>query len=359
MKSEGAEYGYASAVSRIQCRMNPYGPQHQHYATSHATPLSPDLYPTYRHSSLSAYQPIKYYPVSSYSDFADESLDYGIHTSNYVMNQEGITIPYSTIGSTRVWSQPQLSKNNSLFVEQDSSYSHCQPPYSNNLPYRPNINSEAKSLSLLSMATALSPSVNSTDRVLPVPSPAYRTAQMAGPYRSAETSLPLSQMQYGTFNNNGMMSTNMMDAVKALTSNAASESSPMSSNYLPLSSSPPESVPSSQMSFGAQSVSSTNQQNHDGYTTSHESSQHSLYQQGNNSSGNLDSYGPSSGSNRPSISSPNGEDSQSISNHGYGSLVNGNCYIPPVSNQPSYPAPPMVPSEPPSQVITRQSVTAT
>jgi hypothetical protein len=97
------------------------------------------------------------------------------------------------------------------------------------------------------------------------------------------------------------------------------------------------------MSFGNHSV-STSSQNHDGYTPSHETSQHSLFQH-NNSSNDMGSYGPSSsGSHRPSISSQNnGEDSQSQAGNSSAPLVNGYHYQPPpVSTQTSYQAPPMV-----------------
>jgi hypothetical protein len=363
MKNEGADFGFdpSAAVSRVHCRMSPYGPQHQSY-TPHITPLGTDSFPPYRHNSLSAYQPIKYCGISSYGDFTDENVDYGMHTSNYsLMNQEPISIPYSSIGSARGWSQSQLPKSNSLFVEQDSSYNHCQlPSYSNPFPYRPNTNTESKGLALHSMATALSPSVSSNDRVLPAPAPiSFRTAQVAGPYlrSTMENNFPVSQAQIHSYTNNGLMSTHMINAVKALSSSSSTESI-ASSSYLPLSSSPPESVPSSHMSYGSHSVSSS-QQNNDGYTPGPESSQQSLFHQPNNSSDNVGSY--STSSTRRSTGSHVGEDEQPLANNGNGSLVNGHYYIPPVSNQ--YPIPPVGPTDrsdmqhAPAPI--RQSVTAT
>lgn len=364
MKNDGAEFGYdsAAAVSRVHCRTSPYGPQHQPY-TPHVTTLGPEGFPPYRHNSISAYQPIKYYGISSYGDFAEDNVEYGMHASNYsIMNQEPpISTPYTSIGSARTWGHPQLQKSNSLFVEQDTSYTQL-PSYSNPFPYRPNISPDSKSLSLHSMASALPPSTNGTDRVLPAPA-SYRTAQVAGPYlRPIENNITISQQpMHSTCSNNGLMSTHMINAVKALSASSASESSSISSTYLPLSSSP-ESVPSSQMSFGTHSVSST-QQNHDGYTPSHDAPQQSLFQHANNSTGDVGSYSTSC-SNRRSISSNNGEDSQPLSNNGngIGSLMNGYCYIPPVSTQ--YPHPPIVsahqesmPSTAPP--IARQPVSAT
>lgn len=362
MKSDAAEFGYdsAAAVSRIHCRMTPYGPQHQPY-TPHITSLGPDGFPSYRNNSLSAYQaPLKYYGISSYGDFADENVDYGLHASNYsIMNQERVGIPYTSLGSTRAWNQPQIPKNSSLFMEQDSSYSHGQLPY--HIPAYPNpirsaVSPESNSLSLNGMPTA-PPAPNGTDRVLPAPA-SYRAAQMGGSYlRSIESILPMSQppMHYS---NNGLMSTSMMNAVKALNTSSVSENSSMSSTYLPLSSSP-DSGSSSQISFGSQSVSS-GQQNHDGYTLDHESSQqHTLYQHHDNSSDNLAYVPSSSGSNRPSISSQNGDESQSLpSNNGGGPLPNRHYYIPPVSTQASYPVPPMIAMEPAAPVIPRQPVSA-
>lgn len=363
MKNE-PEFGYdsASAVSRVHCRVSPYGPQHHAY-NSHATSLGQDGFPSFRHNSLSAYQiPVKYYGIPSYGDFSEEPPDYGMHASNYsIMAQEPISIPYINAGTTRGWSQPQMSKSNSLFVEQDSSYNHCQLPFHTTAyPVRPAISPESKSTSLNGMSTALPLPVNGTDRVLPAPA-SYRLTQTGGSYvervRSNDV-LPMSQppMHYS---NNGLMNTSMMNAVKGLNATATSENSSLSSSYLPLSSSP-DSVPSSQMSFGAQSVSST-QQTHDTYTPSLESSQHSMFHHRNNS-GELDIYGTSSASShRPSVSSQaNGEESQSLSNNSNsGSLVNGSghYYVPP-TNQLSYPAPPMVTMEPVALAIPRQSVSA-
>jgi hypothetical protein len=363
MKSDAAEFGFDSAatVSRIHCRISPYGPQHQPY-TPHITPLGPDGFQPYRHNSISAYQPIKYYGISSYGDFADENVEYGMHSSNYsIMNQEPISIPYTSVESTRGWNQPQLPKSNSLFVEHDTSYNHGHlPSYSNAFPYRPNISPESKSLSLNGMSIALPAPVNGADRVLPAPA-SYRAAPVAGSYlRSSESPLPMAQSPIH-FNNNSLMSINLINAVKALNSGAASENASMPSAYLPLSSSPPESVPSSHMSFGTDSVSSS-QQNHDGYTHSLVHSQQSLFHHSNSSSGDIGSYGSSSSSaNRPSISSQNGEDSQQPpSTNSGGSLVNGYCYIPPASTQGSCPAPSMVTTNmQPAPVISRQPVSAT
>ena len=360
LKNDGNDFNYDSsttAVSRVHCRMSPYGPSHPSY-NPHVAPLGPDAYSSYRHTPLSAYQPIKYYGISSYNDFADENVDYGLPASNYsIINQESIGIPYTSIGSTRAWAQPQAPKTGSLFVE-DSSYNHL-PSYSN-LPYRPNMNPESKSLSLHSMANALSPSVSGTDRVLPAPAPVhYRTPQVAGSYlRSAENTLPVSQT---AMFNNGLMSTQMVNAVKALSASSSNESM-ASSTYLPLSSSPPESVPSSHMSYGTHSVSSA--QNHDSYSHS-QASQQPVYSHTNHSSSDVNNYAISQPSNSPhrlSISSLNGDESQTPSNNRTGSLVNGYIYNPPTSDLASYPVPqPIIPirEQPAPPPIQSQSVPAT
>ena len=133
MKSDGTDFGYdsAAAVSRIHCRMSPYGPQHQSYAP-HVTALGPDGYP-YRQNSLSAYQKplMSYYGIPPYAEFAEESPNYEMHASNYpIMSQEPLAIPYPSAGNIRSWnSAPQLQKSNSLFVEQESSYNHGQLPF--------------------------------------------------------------------------------------------------------------------------------------------------------------------------------------------------------------------------------------
>jgi hypothetical protein len=363
MKSDAAEFGYdsAAAVSRIQCRISPYGPQHQPYTPTHVTPLGADGYPQYRHNSLSAYQmPTKYFYPASYGDFGDENTDYGMPASSYsFMNQEPMTIPYSGAGSTRAWSQPQIPKSNSLFMEQDSSYSHAQLPYTYSI--RPNISPESKGLSMSGISASLPGTINGNDRVLPYPAPApSRPAQVGPTYlRSTDIIPPMTQPSVH-FSNHGLMHNNMVNAVKALNAGASSENSSISSTYLPLSTSP-DSIPSSQVSFATNSISSR-QQNHESYTPAHETQQHSLYQHPDDSSENL-SYGPSSsGSNRPSISSQaNAEDSQPLStNNSGGSLVDGRTYFPLASTQASYAPPPMIPVDMHSAapIISRQSVSA-
>ena len=367
MKSDSGDFDYDStaAVSRIHCRMSPYGPQHQPYSP-HVTPLGSDGYP-YRNNSLSAYQmPLKYYNIASYGDFADESVDYGMHASTYpIMNHDPINIPYSA-GNMRSWTQgPQDQKNNSLFVEQESSYNHGQLPFhSNTFPIRTTISPESKSLSLSGISTSLPAPINGTDRVLPFPNSNCPAPIGPSYLRSTESLLPISQSQI-QYTSNGMMNAGMMNTVKALNTSTASENVSNSSTYLPLSSSP-DSVPSSQMSFGNRSVSSSSQ-HHDGYTASHEISQHSLFHH-NNSSNDMSSYGPSSSSShRPSISSQNNdEDSQSHVGNGSAPLVNGYHYQPPpVSTQTPYQAPPMISDAremPPAASLTiqpRLSVSAT
>ena len=143
MKGDAAEFGYdsAAAVSRIHCSMRPYGSQHHQPYTPHVTTLGPDGYP-YRQNSIAAYQkPLMYYGTPSYSEFADENVDYGMPTSNYsIMNQEPLSNPYVSAGSIRSWQAPQLQKsNNSLFMDQEPSYNHGHLPSHSNAMVQPMI----------------------------------------------------------------------------------------------------------------------------------------------------------------------------------------------------------------------------
>ena len=345
MKNDGNDFGYDSATSallRFQCRTSPFGPQSQSY-NPHGSPLNSDTSLSHRHSSFSAYQPFKYYGTSSYGEFTDENVEYGMPTSNYpIINQGSTTIPYASVGSARGWAHAQLPKSNALFVEQDSSYGHCPlPSYSTPLTYRPSVNSELKSSSLHSMSNALSPAVIGTDRVLPAPATGpCRVAQGTSSYhRATDNSLPMSQATM--YSDSSPMGISMVNAVKALSGGSASDSM-ASSTYIPLSSSHIESVPSSQISYGSHCLPYV-QHNDGSYTESHDG-HHSLYQSSNNTSGETSNYSISQtsssiSSHRPSISSQSGDDGRSQANNASGSLVNGYQYTPPAADHGSYPTP--------------------
>src|SRR4051794_7765229 len=117
------------APSRVQCRTGPTGPQF--YAQPVA--LGPDGFP-YRHQSLSAYSyPLKahqaYYGIPSFPEFADDTVDYLQGASYPLMNPDSVSIPnYAISNAGRGWnSDAQIPKlSNTLFVDQDSSYSQAQ-----------------------------------------------------------------------------------------------------------------------------------------------------------------------------------------------------------------------------------------
>jgi len=339
MKSDAADFGYdsAPAVPRTSCRMIQYGTQT--YAPQPIA-LGPDGFP-YRHSSLSyPYQGKGYYGMPSYSEFADENIDYGLQSASYqLLTQEHVNMAsaYSSSGSGRGWTPaPQLPKTTPLFLEQEPAYSHGQMPYSSNgYALRPTISPESKAMSLNSMAGSLPvpPPINGTDRVLPFP--AHRSSYV----RSSEGMIPTPQsgrnleciQPY-----NGLIGNNIMSNSKGINTNSVSENGNISSSYISLPQSSPEAIPATHINYGTPNLSSSQQQNEMYNPGGHDR----LYNSNSNSSSEdlrSGSYGiVSPGSKRPSQSS---QTDGTMSSPSPGTLANGHSYVP--YHQQSYPAPPM------------------
>jgi hypothetical protein len=322
MKSEAGGYDYdLSAGSRLNCRMVPCGPP--------AYGMGMDLY-QYRNNSLPTYQfpinPIKsYYP---YNDF-EENVDYDLQGSSYSMlPAEHLAMPNYTTSAGRGWTTPtpQLPKN-SLFLEQaDSAYSHGQLPYhsSSSFPLRPTISPEPKSLSLHGLTSSLPTPLTTNDRMLPIPA-ANRQSQ-GSLLRTPDSFQPLSQPAYQPYN--GLMSVSTLSGLKNI-SNATPHESP----YIPMSSSSPESLPSSQMIYSSGQI--LNSQSQEMYQPN---PNNSLFTSGESSES---SYGHSSpNSKRGSQSSHATNTDGPLPSQSNGSLVNGRTYVP-SPYQPSYPPPPI------------------
>lgn len=238
---------------------------------------------------------------------------------------------YIGANNGRSWTPtPQISKNSSsLFLDQDQTYTNGQYA-TTTYPIRTMSNSDSKNMSLTSMANALPPAI--TDRLLPYPSTGRQLTQ-ATYLRTNDGQGALQNtvrnMEPIHSYNHGLMSTSMMNTVKAINANSISENASMSSSYLPLSSSgTSNSVGSSQLSCASQYMNTTNQQSGDVYGSS--TSSNSLYRQQNDSSSSL-SNGYSPSSRKPSQTSDNASSATTLSN--------GQTYIPYVSQ--SYPQPPM------------------
>jgi hypothetical protein len=319
MKNESAGYDYdLSAGSRLNCRMVPCGP------SSYGVGL--DTY-QYRNNSVPAYQfPIKsYYP---YSDF-DETVDYGLQGSSYsILQPEHMAMPNYTTSAGRSWTTPttQVPKT-PLFVDQpDSAYNHGQLPYigSVSFPLRPAISPEPKSLSLHGFTTSLPSPLPANDRMLPIPA-ANRQSQ--GSFlRTSESLLPGSQPGYQSYN--GLMSASMLNNLKN-----HSNATPHESSYIPISSSSPESMPSSQMTYSSGQI--LNSQPQEMYQSS---SSESLYAHHESSESSYEHSSPLS--KRGSQSSHATNNDVSLPSQSSGSLVNGQVYVP-SPYQPSYPPPPI------------------
>jgi hypothetical protein len=324
MKSESAGYDYdSSAGSRLNCRMIPFGPQ--------SYGMGVDAYQC-RNNSLSAYQfpanPVKsYYPqIPQYGDFGEENVDYGLHGSAFSMlPAEHLSIPnYTTSTTGRGWTPtPQLPKT-SLFLEPaDSVYNHGQLPYhSSTFSLRPAISPEPKTLSLHA-TTSLPTPLTVNDRLLPIPA---TNRQLQGSFlRTGDSLLPTSQPGYQPFN--GLVGASMLSSLK-------NPSNAHESSYIPMSTSSPESINSSQMAYNSGQILSTQSQE--------------LYQPNNNESlfattndSSDSSYGHSSpGSKRGSQSSHATNNDGSLPSLSNASLVNGHTYIP-SPYQSSYPPPPI------------------
>jgi hypothetical protein len=270
--------------------------------------------------------------MPSFGEFADENVDYGLHGASYpLMNPDSVGIPstYTESNAGRGWTPtPQLPKNNNtLFLEQDSTYSHGQYP-ANSFHIRPLINCESKNMSLNGMASALPAPI--TDRVLPYPS-AGRQSQ--GSFLRSNENQSVLQSSQSLRNldgiqsyNNGLMSAGMMNAVKSLNNSSIPENASMSAPYLSLTNSNSESVPSSQMGCSSQ-YSGADHQRTEIYSNTNSNG---LYRQQNDSSSSV-SNGYSPSSRKPSQASDRSSPATTLSN--------GHTYVPYISQ--SYPQPPM------------------
>jgi hypothetical protein len=283
----------------------------------------------YRNNSLSAYQfpinPVK--PYYQYNDF-DENVDYGLQGSYSILPSEHLAMPNYTTSGGRGWTTPtsQLPKN-SLFLEQaDSAYNHGHLPYhsSSSFPLRPAISPESKSLSLHGLTSSLPTPLTTNDRMLPIPA-SNRQAQ--GSFlRTSDSLQPAAQPAYQSYS--GLMSASTLSGLKNISNTTSHESS-----YLPMSSSSPESLPSSQMTYSSGQI--LNSQPQEMYQPN---PNERLFTPGESSES---SYGHSSPtSKRGSQSSHATNIDGSLPLQSSGSLVNGHVYVP-SPYQPSYPPPPI------------------
>jgi len=335
------------AMSRIQCRMA------ASYAPSFPppTPLDHDGYPSYRQSSLATYQyPIKYYSTS-FGDYADENVDYGIHNNSQyqMMSPEHLAaLPSGSIypaPGPRGWpATPASFPRNNSFYEPESSYTHGQY-HASGYPLRPTLHPTMQpepkhGLSLSGMANALPNPITNIDRLVLPPPPVHR--QPGHPLRSSESMSALQGPQIsrstdGFTYHDGIMGTSTFNTVKSVNSHAVSENASVSTTYLPLANNV-ETLPAPQMgNFNSQAIPS--QQQNEMYTPSSADSS-SLFSVNLASSmdGNRSSeYLPSSSSKRPSVS--HGTDRTGSSSDYSPKLTNGRIYEP--HNQGFYPAPPM------------------
>jgi hypothetical protein len=336
MKIEPADFHYdPGAASQLQCRshlMQPYNSQ--------PTPMAPESL-SYRNNSLSSYQlPLRaYYGVQPYGEFVNENVDYDLQGTPFqLIGQEHLSVApnYANSIPGRSWTPaPQLPRN-TLFLEQDSSYNHGQVScHSTGYSLRPNINPESKNLSLNGMSTSLPPPITGNDRVLPFPA-TNRTAQTGSFLRPSESVLPGSQPGFPSYN--GLMSSNFANSLKGINNNSVSENGVVSTAYLAMSSSSPESVSSSQMTYTPQTLSST-QQGTEIYTPGSDT----FYESTHSNHSSNDSYipGPINNEHRSQRGSQSSQShpENSFSSHINGNLSNGRDYTPYIS--PSYPAPPM------------------
>ncbi|PVH89314.1 hypothetical protein DL98DRAFT_565394 [Cadophora sp. DSE1049] len=362
MKNECATYDFDSsggAASRINCRtgMMPFGP---HSFAPQPAPLPLDGY-QYRNISLPTYPyQVKPYYQMSYGDFSDEPVDYGLQGSLMGNDHLGLTSNYITTSSSgRGWTSapapaPPMPKT-PLFIEQsDTPYSHHQLPF-HAYPLRGSMNSESKNGSMNGMSATLPPPpVNtSVDRMLPpVPSTNNRLAQI-GPFLRSSDGLPSTSTLQSQSQSQSFSDYNMIRGNKNHNGNAVSDNSSMSTGYLPMSSTSPESLSSSQMAYGSQPPMHMSQQS-DMYTPS---STDGLC--ANESSGES-SYGHASeGSKRGSNSSQtsNGDGSLPPLSNGGGRLVNDReyHYVPTGINANGYPYP-VPPIQQPTPVSSRPSI---
>jgi len=337
MKPEAATYDYdqsGGAASRMNCRLPfSYGP----HAYVPNTPLGLDNY-QFRSNSFSAYQfaPKHYYGIPSFGEFA-ENDEYSLPGAMFpVFSAENLAIApnYTTSGTPRAWNTtPQLPRN-SLFIDSpEAPYNHGQMSY-----LRASINTESKNMSFGGNNSSLSgplpaplPTAHSAvDRLLPIPAP-NRPVQVVPYPRPSENGIPVTQNVYPSYHGDFLRT-----PLKAQNTNSVSDNGSLTSSYVPMPSSSPESISSSQIAYNSQAL-SINQQQEQVYTPP---SNDGLYR---SDSSDL-SYGHSnSGSKRGSRSSQasNGNTDtsppQSVTRSDM--LVNGRPYVPYQSN--SYPQPPI------------------
>lgn len=343
MKPDAADYNYDSTPTgpRVNCRMVPYGPQA--YAPP-AIPLGSDGFP-YRQGSLSyPYHGKGYYGVPSYSEFAEEHIDYSLHSASYpLLGAEHMNMGPTYSGMGRGWTPaPQLPKNNLLFLAEESAYSHGQVPYPNNdYALRPAASPNSKGMSMSGISSSLPALANGTDRILPMP--AHRTFLRSSDNQS-------SRGLDGIHPYGDLLSNNMINSSKSLNSNSASENGSISSPYIPLSQSSPEALTTTHMNCGSQNLSNSHQPT-DIFNHSNSSR---LYDSITTSSSE-DLHGGSYGVVSPSSKRPShgSQADGSGSSPGPGDLASGHNYVP--YQHQSYPAPPM---EMPAPVTHRGSDTS-
>jgi len=327
----------SGASSRINGRMMPYGPN------PYPDVLAPGTY-QYRRNSLSGYPySVKpYYAVPPFNDYPDETAEYSIQGAAYHLFQPDMmgAANYTPATTVRGWTQtpgPQIPKNSPFLEQSDSAYSHAQLPFSGNFPLRTAIAPDSRSLSINGTGTSLPTPATGNDRVLPFPA-ANRTSQVGSFLRSVDGLLPVSQNGLQSYND--LMSPGMLNSVKSHNNVAVSESGSLSTGYLPMTSSSPESLASSQMAYTPQSLSlSMSQQSSELYQTSNDG----LFP-GHPQDSSDSSYGHSSpASKRGSQSSHTTTTEGSLPPLSSGSLANGHEYhwTPQPNPSTSYPLPPV------------------
>ena len=362
MKNECVTYDFDSsggAASRINCRtgMMPFGP---HSFAPQPASLPLENYP-YRNNSLPTYpyQVKSYYPMS-YGDFSDAPVDYGLQNSLMGNDHLGLSSNYITTSSSgRGWTPapaqvPPMPKT-PLFIEQsDTPYSHNQLPY-HAYPLRGNTNLDSKNVSTNGPSATLPPPPGNTsvDRMLPpVPSTNNRLAQI-GPFLRSSDGLPATSTIQSQAHAQPFQDYSMIRGNKSHHGNAVSESSSMSTGYLPMSSTSPESLSSSQMAYGSQPPMSMSQQS-DMYASSSTDGLCASESSGESSYGHV-----SEESKRGSHSSQtsNGDGSLPSLSSGGARLVNDReyHYVPTGINANGYPYP-VPPIQQPTPVSSRPSI---
>lgn len=321
-----------------------YGPQ---YVLHSPLPVE-SSYPSFRSNSLSAYPlPSRtYYPIPQFNEYADgETIEYDVHPSYQAYGSDNLAMPanFAPSGAPRGWnSAPQVARN-SLFLEQsETPYNHGQTAFhGNSFPLRTHGNSESRSLSLNGIATNL-PAPLTTDRMLPIPA-THRQMTVVAPYhRSSEGVLPASQTQNGWSNYQGDYSRNTL---KSQNMQSISENGSIASSYLPMASSSPESIASSQITFNSQQMSMGQQQQHqqgDMFTPPGTDSMYAT-ESSDSSYGHSSSTGSKRGSHSSQASHADPSPLSSLPPIATDALTNGQRYVPYQSN--NYPTP--FPAAPP------------